>query len=35
MNGRKVGLAALVFLVCSPALLAQMQRMELRVQGMT
>ena len=35
MNGRKLGLAALVFFVCSPALMAQMQRMELRVQGMT
>jgi hypothetical protein len=35
MNGRKLGLAALLLLLASPSLLAQMQRMELRVQGMT
>ena len=35
MNGKRLGLAALIFFVCSPALMAQMQRMELRVLGMT
>jgi len=34
MNGKNL-VAAMVFLICSPGLLAQMQRMELRVQGMT
>lgn len=35
MNGRKLGLAAMLLLLSSANLLAQMQRMELRVQGMT
>ncbi len=35
MNGRKLGRAALLLLLASPSLLAQMQRTELRVQGMT